>query len=140
MAETIKTIDPTIRQSVAISSIPAAIDDVSLITLSGLAAGAVHALILNISPDTPGLKLWNFRRQYRVDTNDIDHKWPEGGSLTADQFAVRVIDEFYDPMDSNDFTGVAQYKIVFHNQGSSPHDIHLLFKAMNVGNTAGNLS
>lgn len=82
------------------------------------------------------LSLWNQLFSLRVDTNDNDHLFPAGTSLTSEQRSIRI-SQWIDFAESSDISNIRVHKIRIENFGASSHTIYLLYKAYTFASASG---
>ena len=130
--------DPSFKNPILISSIPALYGFYSLST-GTIGANSTFTLRWVTTADRPQVSLWNFVHTLRLGTNDANHTWPYGSSLTANEIALRVT--FYtDALDSDDAINRRYNNVVMRNDSGSTITFFSIFKSYTFSTSVGQTS
>lgn len=99
-------------------------------------AGSRVIFTVTTYPGDSRLSLWDQLFSVRVDTNDNDHLWPGGASLTSDQRQLSI-DNWIDFASSSDISNVRVHKIIITNSGVADKTVYLLYKAYTFASSGG---
>lgn len=127
--------DAGIRPILTIQSVPEGINDV-LTGNTTIGAGAAITFVITIFPSGSRLSLWNHLFSVAIDTNDSDHIFPAGASLSADQRKLRI-SQWIDWADSSDVSNIRVHKIRLENFDASSHTYYLYYKAYTFSSVGG---
>lgn len=104
-------------------------------TISSLGAGDLGGLIFSVIPNNLSVQLYDFVVEVRVDTDDANHQWPIGGSLTSAQTEMTLQvwgDEggaALGTLYTEDVSGERTFYAAIHNRDASTHTYYLKFAA-----------
>lgn len=111
-------------------------DDSASTTSYTLATGTIQTTTWTTTPAKPALSLWNYHLTLRVDTDDDNHKWPNGSSLSAAQSSLRVAC-YIDQVATNDDTNQLVVKICVENFSGSNRTIYMKYKTYSYAYVTG---
>lgn len=93
-----------------------------------VAAGSATTVIIQITPFSGILTLWNYLYTVYVDGSATDDAFPSGINLTAAKRNV-IIMNWIDWADSSDTSNIRMFKIRIRNEDTASHDYYLRFRA-----------
>lgn len=131
--------DPSVRSFIQVQSIPESPVDWAQVTSPSVGAG--QRLVVNVKniPVDKTLSLWNFLFSIRIDTDDDDHLYPSGASLTSAQKSIDL-QQWIDFATSSDDNNQRSHQIVIINNDASAHVYHILYKAYTFVTASGGIS
>ena len=120
--------DAALRPLLTVQSMPTNPNDWTEFTSPSVPAGFTLNLYVINTPNSTRLGLWDHLHSIRVDTNDDDHLYPGGASLTSAQRSLSL-ETWVDYAFSVDSINRRTYLIRIKNTDSSAHVYHVLYKA-----------
>lgn len=104
--------------------------------LGSILANQFGGAIISVTPEFGGLLLLNWTMDIRVDTDDANHQWPNGASLSAGQgnCLPSVYGAALTPY-TDDNTGMRGYYISVENFDTNPHNYFLKYKFYGLVNS-----
>jgi hypothetical protein len=93
-----------------------------------IAAAGAATFLVNLTPTSSTLSLWNFALSVYVDNDDPNYRFPNGPSISAAQRSMRLYN-WLDWADSSDSTNFRCYKVRIENFDSGSHTYYLKFRA-----------
>lgn len=124
------------RPLLAVQSIPLNPFEYVEATTPSINAGAQVTINVTTTPASNILTLWNHLFSIRVDTNDDEHLFPDGDSLSGGQANAQLA-QWIDYASSSDESNIRVHKIAIRNNDSVAHVYHILYKAYVIASVSG---
>lgn len=127
--------DPSLKEPLLISTIPAELDLASFISGS-IAANSIININWTTYPDKPQLSLYNVHFTVRLGTNSAGYEWPYGASIisTAHNYEIHHhIDIVRTDYLRNRITTV----MILKNNTASPINYYCFFKTLTFATSMG---
>lgn len=100
------------------------------------ASGATAVFVVTDTPVSTLLSLGESRWTITIDTDDINHAWPDGSGLSGTTKNNTTAHAHFDFLSSNDSMNIKVEKIYFQNTDSSSHSIWFYYKFYSQPNVA----
>jgi hypothetical protein len=135
MTSIVKVSDPRLRTKVAVSSVPAGVNEILAATVS-VPAGTIITISVTTTPESDDLSLWDFLFSFYIDVDAYTNIFSGGSALTAAQRKFRL-SQWVDWADSSDRTNTRCHKIRMENYDVSDHTLYLKYKAYTFSTVTG---